>query len=70
MTLDIYNLKIEVGSNSLQQNVGSKEQKGDMKDRMIQSSIIQKKLNRERLQKLIAESDAKQVKEQITDGMS
>jgi hypothetical protein len=40
--------------------VGSK---GDMKDRMIQSSIIQKKLNRERLQKLIAESDAKQVKE-------
>ena len=67
MTLDIYNLKIEVGSNSLQQNVGSK---GDMKDRMIQSSMIQKKLNRERLQKLIAESDAKQVKEQITDGMS
>ena len=63
MTLDIYNLKIEVGSNSLQQNVGSKEQKGDMKDRMIQSSIIQKKLNRERLQGLIAESDAKQVKE-------
>ena len=63
MTLDIYNLKIEVGSNSLQQNVGSKEQKGDMKDRMIQSSMIQKKLNRERLQKLIAESDAKQVKE-------
>ena len=54
MTLDIYNLKIEVGSNSLQQNVGSKEQKGDMKDRMIQSSIIQKKLNRERLQTLIA----------------
>jgi hypothetical protein len=63
MTLDIYNLKMEVGSNSLQQNAGSKEQKGDMKDRMIQSSIIQKKLNRERLQKLIAESDAKQVKE-------
>jgi hypothetical protein len=63
MTLDIYNLKIEVGSNSLQQNAGSKEQKGDMKDRMIQSSIIQKKLNRERLQNLIAESDAKQVKE-------
>lgn len=63
MTLDIYNLKIEVGSNSLQQNVGSKEQKGDMKDRMIQSSMIQKKLNRERLQNLIAESDAKQVKE-------
>jgi hypothetical protein len=63
MTLDIYNLKIEVGSNSLQQNVGSKEQKGDMKDRMIQSSMIQKKLNRERLQGLIAESDAKQVKE-------
>ena len=67
MTLDIYNLKIEVGSNSLQQNVGTK---GDMKDRMIQSSMIQKKLNRERLQTLIAESDAKQVKEQITDGMS
>jgi hypothetical protein len=43
--------------------VGSKEQKGDMKDRMIQSSMIQKKLNRERLQGLIAESDAKQVKE-------
>ena len=42
MTLDIYNLKIEVGSNSLQQNVGNKEQKGDMKDRMIQSSMIQK----------------------------
>lgn len=63
MTLDIYNLKIEVGSNSLQQNVGNKEQKGDMKDRMIQSSMIQKKLNRERLQNLIAESDAKQVKE-------
>ena len=63
MTLDIYNLKIEVGSNSLQQNVGNKEQKGDMKDRMIQSSMIQKKLNRERLQKLIAESDGKQVKE-------
>ena len=63
MTLDIYNLKIEIGSSSFQPNQGgTKESKGEMKDRMIQSSMIQKKLNRERIQQMIEESDVKHIK--------
>ena len=50
MNIAIYNLKMEVGQNYLQTAVGNKESKGDMKDRMNKSSLIQKKLNRERIQ--------------------
>ena len=40
---EIYNLKLQIGANFLQQKVGNKEQKGDIKDRMIQASMGVKK---------------------------
>ncbi len=40
---EIYNLKLQIGANFLQQKVGNKEQKGDIKDRMIQASMAVKK---------------------------
>ena len=54
MTIAIYNLKVEIGANYLQNNLGNNAgNKGDMQDRMIQSSVAQKKINRQKLQEMI-----------------
>lgn len=39
---EIYQLKLQIGTNFLQQKLG-KEQKGDMQDRLIQGSLAAKK---------------------------
>lgn len=53
---EIYQLKIKIGTNFLQAKVG-KEQKGDMKDRMIQGSLAAKKEKMLQLQEAIDESE-------------